>query len=96
MAEIEKLYEKERLEGSEIAIIEFLGDNVMVSENIIVSRNWYEVNDVAGFYEYCNGKKIKCGCAGSETLCRHREYFNKSRGTCKRLREDVLAMMGVK
>ena len=36
MAEIEKLYEKERLEGSEIAIIEFLGDNVMVSENIIV------------------------------------------------------------
>ena len=36
MAEIEKLYRKECSEGSEISIVEFLGDNVVVSENIIV------------------------------------------------------------
>ena len=36
MAEIEKLYEKECPEGSEILIVEFLEDNVVVSENIIV------------------------------------------------------------
>ena len=51
-----------------------------------ICRNWYELGDDRGMYEYCSGKDVECACAGSEMQCEHLEYFNQPKGVCKRLR----------
>ena len=51
-----------------------------------IYRNWYELDDDFGAYEYCRGRGTKCGCAGSETQCEHLEYFNQPKGVCEKLR----------
>lgn len=55
-----------------------------------ICKNWYELDDANGLYEFCSGKETRCACAGVEQQCKHLEYFNQPKKVCKRLREKVV------